>query len=82
MMQKAMTQHLINLFDQYCKYKGVKPSTVAVHCGLTPSFYDRLKARNGFTVASYDAAVQFFSANWPSDRGAMPCLRSPVRSRQ
>lgn len=65
-MAARLSLNLKRLFDAYCTYQGLKPSTVGMDAMRDPRLYEKVKSGSGaFTVQTYDKVVAWFAADWP-----------------
>ena len=60
-----LRQHLLGLLESYARARGLAPSYVATQVFGSGTMYRRLVAGSDITVGRLEAAVAWFSANWP-----------------
>ena len=60
-------EHLHTLASTYAAHVRRSVSTVADHAGLHNRLFRRLKLGGGCRVDTFNAAMQWFSENWPRD---------------
>lgn len=65
MIEPQLLQHLRSCADAYCAAKQQSISTVAQRVLGDWRFFDRAENGKTFTARKYDAAMAWFSTNWP-----------------
>lgn len=68
-MEAELRENLITLATAYAAAKGMEMATVAQRALGDWRFFQRLEEsdRASFTVRKYDAAIDWFAANWPPE---------------
>ncbi len=78
-MERTLSSHLIQLADAYMAATGSSSATVSERAGGDWQFFD--KVRGGclnWRIRTYDRAVAWFSANWPSGAAWPAGIDRPV----
>lgn len=58
--------HLITLAEQFAAHVGRSEATVSNWIVAHARLFSRLRAGHGTTVKTYQRALEWFSANWPT----------------
>lgn len=61
----SVRQHLISLIETFGKAKGISPSRVTTLAMNSGHIYARLVEGGNITIDRLEAAVSWFSDNWP-----------------
>ena len=77
-MENELKAHLRALIDAFCGISPLSPKTIWGRAVGDARFFQRIEAGHGFSVRTYDKAVQWFSDNWPEDAVWPPEVPRPV----
>lgn len=66
MMEADLKDNLRRVGEQFCSASDLAPATIWSRAAKDARFMERIESGKGFTVKSYDSAMRWFSANWPS----------------
>lgn len=66
-MEETLRSHLHLLATRYAETLGVSVASVGKAALRDNTFFQRIEAGEGFTIRTFDRALQWFSDNWPSD---------------
>lgn len=64
-MEEELRRALRKIGDIYASASDLKSSTVWARAVGDARFIERIESGKGFTVKTYDAAMEWFSDNWP-----------------
>jgi hypothetical protein len=58
---------LLNLIDRYCTHTGLSDARVSTQIFNHGNRIKQIREGAGFTVASFERALNWFSTNWPTE---------------
>lgn len=58
---------LLALADRYCEATKLSRARVSTLIANDGKFLGRIEGKSGFTISTFERAVQWFSDHWPAD---------------
>lgn len=59
---------LFDLAAGYCEHSGMSRARLATLIANDGKFFDRVENGGGFTIRTYERALQWFSDHWPTEK--------------
>ena len=81
-MEEELKIILSTVGAAYAVHTKLAASTIWARAAKDARFLDRIESGQGFTVKTYDRAMQWFSDNWPEDAEWPAGVERPFRSEE
>ena len=66
-MEQELKENLKAIGEAFALATGLASGTIWNRAAKDARFLERIEAGKGFTIKTYDNAMAWFSANWPSE---------------